>query len=273
MDIPSKDEDSDEENMALKGEAHDFHQSIMQEIHAETSPSKLQNDSGSSNDTIKKEKENKKGGMEEVKEADSDDEMFDAEDPVSDEDEAQNTNLVWRDMVKDPPDRNEVTSWGLKSMLGPSSLHEWNGNAFGDYQEELINRTTHEVAHSAPMPMEVRVWGSVIEAASSRSAVILLLADGRILAYGKNVSRPPKVERMIAIKERVLHISAGFQHFAAVVLTTEAPNLYTWYVNNISFRFISNSSNRRANIPLTTDNSPKGKKPVRPTRAWTHKRF
>ena len=61
MDIPSKDEDSDEEIMALKGEAHDFHRSIMQEIHAQSSPSTLQNDNGSSDDIIRNDKKNKKG--------------------------------------------------------------------------------------------------------------------------------------------------------------------------------------------------------------------
>ena len=232
MDVPSKNDDGEEQNTTLKGEAHDFHRSIMQEIHATTSPSKISSDDNGvgsrSNDTIRNNKRKNHGGPEEVNEADSDDEMFDDEDPASSDEEAQNSNSLWRDMAKEHPDPNEVTSWGLKSMLGPSSLHEWNGNSFGDYQEEVINRATHEVAHSVPMPMDVRQYGSVIEAASGRAAVILLLDDGRILAYAKNASRSPKIERMIAIKERVLHISAGIQHFAAVVLTIEAPNLYTW---------------------------------------------
>ena len=82
MDVPSKNDDGEEQNTTLKGEAHDFHQSIMQEIHATTSPSKISSDDNGvgsrSNDTIRNNKKKNHGGPEEVNEANSDDEMFDA---------------------------------------------------------------------------------------------------------------------------------------------------------------------------------------------------
>ena len=42
---------------------------------------------------------------------------------------------AWRNMAKKSPNPKDVLTWGLKTMLGPATLHEWNTNSFGDFKK------------------------------------------------------------------------------------------------------------------------------------------
>ena len=258
MDIPTKYDDDDDDNnkndrLTSQHEGYAFHQNIMKEIHddGENDDNNNNNKKNSSSNGPKRNgrnkfsasnmagKNNNGNNDNNVSDIDSGDDMFgdetenhDNNNNNGDIDTINENGQAWRDMAKKSPNPKDVLTWGLKTMLGPATLHEWNTNSFGDYNEEMINRVTHEIAYSTPMPMDINSFGTVVEVASTRNVVVMLLQDGRLVAYSKDFEKPSKIHRMVAVKQRVLHVSAGLQHFAAVVLTVDPPNLMTWGKNN-----------------------------------------
>jgi hypothetical protein len=139
----------------------------------------------------------------------------------------------WRTSKQSPPDISDVTSWGLRTILGPFKQNERIIDSYGDMSEEPIDRRTHESSYQVPLPIyNLGKLGSVVEVAGTPNVVTALFDDGNLVAFRKEMKKSVKIERM-PIQHRVLHVAAGICHFVANTISPPGTsNIFIWGKNS-----------------------------------------